>query len=595
VHCKWQCLADAVWREFVQPALSPGHAKATEDIWHRQIGTADQPAFWEIAWVLGPTRAGGDHLWLERRKAWRTFSPTPEPGDMCRMMGTYQELSGLVRVSQRLEQEKFWEQVRSQIRAKLRAVEEDDTSVRDEYPLDNEEVVKLLELRKSERLCAIALVKRLFPRLHPEILKERIGWLPPDHALHIARGARDNRLQVSYRPSTAFVASTHWIARAGSAKSEAAAFSKVVTDRKKVHRVLAVAERWTKLPCHDGCKKLAKTDGRLFYRSVLATKDKEPGVFEPELVLAKLRDLSHAKLPPGVTRRLRRADETPPPGEPPTVGEPSPFFAVLRMDGDHVGRLIRKDANRIKGPLAEFAKSARDELAKCNGSVIYAGGDDLLALLPLEDALPAADEVRKRYECLIGKKAAFDSEGTISASIVYAHYEASLGGVLRRSLGLLERLAKEDNGRASLALAIHRTDGAGAEWVSTWTVEANSIACDIQEIARRGSSLVQSSDPAPSTRGITSNRFVYGVRERLSAFFANDPHTAVPDERSLVALLRAVGGEAAALIEDADYQRLLRILRPRHRDPDLRRGGLCLEGLLILRFLASEWRRIEPS
>ena len=616
VHAKWRLLAEAVWQRFLEPLFKDGildsaQRDRTRAIWDRQIGidakngTAATNAFWDIIWVLGPST--GEHGgWLEQRKTWRAFETTDEPGDMCRMMGHFQELSGLngAKVDGRKQQNAFWNAAKEQISKELREATDDN--------------VKLLDLRDSERLCAIAFVKRMFPRLHPTALAEKIGWVPASHDRHVTEGGRADRLQISYRPSTAFVAAAHWIARAKLANKEAVKFRSVVDDRKIVHPVLALAEQYTELSCHKDCAEFAWTDGRLFYKAVLEAKgkggkeSKEPGVLDPAAVLRSLKDLSTAELPRNIHRRRSSSgDKQTADAERPTVGEPSPYYALLLMDGDKAGKLISENAERIKGPLAKFAGEAAGIVKEHSGSLIYAGGDDLLAMLPIEDALTVAEAVRQAYFKLIGIEAKCGAEGTISAAIVFAHFEASLSGVLRRARQLLDGVAKEENGRASVALAVHRADGAGPQWVSTWDWHRNNASCgymavDIHEIASRGTSLV-SCDPAvakPSTYGIVSNRFVYGVHDRLEAFFAGERDgPALPDPEALIDLFGAIGGAEARHIANDDYQRLMRIISPQWRTE--RKGKLVQEvrnqkrldfnGLLILRFLATEWRRIETQ
>jgi CRISPR-associated protein Cmr2 len=620
VHVKWCELAEAVWQCFLEPLgeLDPDQHKLTRKIWDRQIGIAGN-AFWDIIWVLGPEE--GDHgVWLEQRKTWRAFETPEEPGDMCRMMGHYQELSGHVGARDTNKQKKFWDSVRKLISEQLREATGAE--------------VELLDLRESERLCAIAFVKRMFPRLPPKDspggtrqgLETIIGWLPESHDKYVKANGNPDRLHISYRPSTAFMAAAHWVARAALAGQEAVAFRKVVAAN--VHHVLAQAERHTNLSSHDECRNsspdFASTDGRLFYKSVLLAKgkglrpSKEPGLHEPKLVFDSLSNLMGAKLPDTVKRRRSRSGAYPPPEtERLAVGEPSPYYAVLLMDGDNVGKLIRSNAEAIKKPLAAFAEQAESIVTKAySGSLIYAGGDDLLALLPIEDALPAAEMARARYQELMAEIPEIGEKGTISAAIIFAHYEASLSGVLRRAHQLLDAVAKEENGRSSLVLALHRTDGTGPEWVSTWEWRHDlndpakglaKIACDIQELASRGNSLVRldpSKKERSSTYGVTSNRFVYGVHDRMGAFFKKAQSQEQPFiEQALTDLLRAIGGKEAQTVEPEDWSRLVRVLTPQCRRP--KRGELRQElkdrtrsdfnGLLILRFLASEWRRIETS
>ena len=110
--------------------------------WVRCEGDMGPPGekFWDISWVLADTDKEVDIL--DRRKNWRSHVPTVEPGDKCTLLGNYQELSGFVRVrpKERERQDEFWQCLRG-LRDRL----------------------AWYELRPDERLCAISLIKRLFP------------------------------------------------------------------------------------------------------------------------------------------------------------------------------------------------------------------------------------------------------------------------------------------------------------------------------------------------------------------------------------------------------------------------------------------------
>src|SRR5579884_78886 len=134
----WQKIADTVWRHFVLPAVNCGNG--TKAIWDRQVGN-----FWEISWVIAPAPAADGPDPLSLRKNWRTTPATVEPGDHCTMMGSWQELSGYIRSRERKQQDAFWAALRN--------------------PLGQ------LDLGEHERLCAIALIKRMFP----QVAKEAIG------------------------------------------------------------------------------------------------------------------------------------------------------------------------------------------------------------------------------------------------------------------------------------------------------------------------------------------------------------------------------------------------------------------------------------
>jgi CRISPR-associated protein Cmr2 len=73
--------------------------------------------------------------------------------------------------------------------------------------------------------------------------------------------------------------------------------------------------------------------------------------------------------------------------------EPYPYVACLMADGDHMGRAIERlaDANSHRAfsrALSDFAAEARRIVEQEHlGSLVYAGGDDVLAFLPLPEAL----------------------------------------------------------------------------------------------------------------------------------------------------------------------------------------------------------------
>jgi len=81
---------------------------------------------------------------------------------------------------------------------------------------------------------------------------------------------------------------------------------------------------------------------------------------------------------------------------------PSPYYAIIQLDGDSMGEKIDqcKDAEqhrKFSGSLAEFAKQVRNIVEKHHGTLIYNGGDDVLALAPLSQALPLARALAQTF------------------------------------------------------------------------------------------------------------------------------------------------------------------------------------------------------
>jgi CRISPR-associated protein Cmr2 len=100
--------------------------------------------------------------------------------------------------------------------------------------------------------------------------------------------------------------------------------------------------------------------------------------------------------------------------------KPSPFYAILLMDGDSLGKYMRftKKQPKISDALKKFTDKVNDIVYQNNGFLIYAGGDDVLAILPLEDALSCAKDLRDEYlEAFKGS----DINSSLSGAIEYAH------------------------------------------------------------------------------------------------------------------------------------------------------------------------------
>ena len=130
-----------------------------------------------------------------------------------------------------------------------------------------------------------------------------------------------------------------------------------------------------------------------------------------------------------------------------------PYFAILAADGDNMGTLLdsqdSEDKHReLSTQLVAFCKVAEGIVAQHDGHLVYAGGDDVLAFLPVDKAVECATKIRE----------AFSSIGTtLSAGVAVVHYKEPLAYSLAHARDA-ERLAK-DGGRDSLCLAIHTRGG----------------------------------------------------------------------------------------------------------------------------------------
>lgn len=155
------------------------------------------------------------------------------------------------------------------------------------------------------------------------------------------------------------------------------------------------------------------------------------------------------------------------------------------MDGDRLGRLMSQPSKQMAtaAALATFAKHVRPVVEDDhNGFLVYNGGDDVLAVLPIEDALPCATILRDKYVKAFAAEEDVDS--TISAGILYAHVKTPLTRVLREAHELLDGTAKRRTGRDAIAVSVWKSGGPVLTWTMPWESTLDDTGrCKIHEIA----------------------------------------------------------------------------------------------------------------
>lgn len=298
-----------------------------------------------------------------------------------------------------------------------------DASRRDQFWAKLREVIRTPDIREGERLCAPAFVKRMFPRV--VATDETLGF----------------RVDAESWPSTLHLAAVPWLQDAGDVDTTQAYVD-------KVNELLPdMARRHQRVPGVRSSPLLS---------------------IEPELI----HDLRHLR--PKCVAALDTEDRVALIQAYKAMVEartdrsaPAPFFAVLAADGDRMGETVRDLGHEVVGAaLGTFTSEVSGIVERHEGVTVYMGGDDLLALLPATKALPCAAAIESVYRQSFGRSG--NRAPTLSASVTIAHMHSPLVSTLAESRRLLEGVAKEDNGRDSLAVGVLKQGGLHVQWVSTW-------------------------------------------------------------------------------------------------------------------------------
>ena len=153
------------------------------------------------------------------------------------------------------------------------------------------------------------------------------------------------------------------------------------------------------------------------------------------------------------------------------------YYAVLMMDGDDMGQWLGGDKvenltiamhrifSRILSNLANFILP--DIANKNKAQIIYAGGDDLLAFVPLENLLDFMSELRKKFselEVVINNKRymSLGPDVTMSMGIIIAHYNENLKIVLEK-VRAAEKIAKDEKKGNKNSFCINLIKNSGDE------------------------------------------------------------------------------------------------------------------------------------
>jgi len=147
------------------------------------------------------------------------------------------------------------------------------------------------------------------------------------------------------------------------------------------------------------------------------------------------------------------------------------YIAVLHMDGDQMGKRLTglPDLPAHQGFSSQLATFASEGAATTiryyggqMGQLVYSGGDDVLALLPLRYALRCADELRKLFQQM--------TDGcTTSAGIAITPANLPLDRALELAREA-EEAAKEKYGRNAVVVLEAHGGGQMREAGAKWTI-----------------------------------------------------------------------------------------------------------------------------
>ncbi|WP_187985833.1 type III-B CRISPR-associated protein Cas10/Cmr2 [Vibrio metschnikovii] len=161
-------------------------------------------------------------------------------------------------------------------------------------------------------------------------------------------------------------------------------------------------------------------------------------------------------------------------------GSPMTYGVLLKADGDRMGELLAQakthdDSKAISKALHEFATSVRKTLQDHGGHAIYAGGDDVLAFVPLAQAMTCAkqlaDDFKEKMMVIAAElKLSEALYPTLSVGLAIGHFVQPMRQLRARAIAAEKHAKGNNEHKPRNALAIHLGIRSGHEitWRCRW-------------------------------------------------------------------------------------------------------------------------------
>lgn len=347
---------------------------------------------------------------------------------------------------------------------------------------------------KTERLCAIALVKRLAYRVcqemagHPlqkmfknaEIFPSTTEMAMHDWWQQLRRKAKSQDDSQKAKELAEVLACFDWQGNKEKARQQLAQwfheFNEPKQKEKQGHEIIAINsdDKKKKSAAREIFKRHKVKDIHKYYAVLMMDGDKMGKLINGETLGASWQNVLH----PDLAERLKGDFDS----------DYKEFWHRWQDKKRFVSPAVHAAISEALGDFSLFTVPAI--MKKYHGHLLYAGGDDVCAILPVSTVLDAAREIAGAYgkgfmfttsnsttiqvsqtwkpEC--GKLGLHLGEGeniSISAGIMIAYHKKPLGRVISRTHKLLD-MAKKEGGRNAFVLELDKRSGGGRIFQAKW-------------------------------------------------------------------------------------------------------------------------------
>ena len=342
--------------------------------------------------------------------------------------------------------------------------------------------------RSQEPLAALNLIKRVW----------HLAYLAPEHQLD------RNRIALAF-DSVPAIAAAAWrdsVLAAATDETTRDAVSQAIEGFEK--QVDAAREFLPFSVRENRTRDLRSLDGSIFHESTWHQQEREYDKNEPALdaLRAGLTALKSLRSAAGVSAA---------PG----------YYAVLAMDGDNMGKWISGEITgqakhgfhqKFSAELSKFGiEDARSIVEKYLGTLIYSGGDDVLAMLPAANAIECAQKLSDAFRERIRSIDANLPKATVSVGIAIGHMKEPLQDMVQAAGDAEQRAKGKPLQKDAVAVTVFKRSGETLEWGAKFGSKAFSILDIMRKHYRK--KIAQSQGQPPIT-----GRFPHRIAAALQPF-----------------------------------------------------------------------------
>lgn len=208
------------------------------------------------------------------------------------------------------------------------------------------------------------------------------------------------------------------------------------------------------------------------------------------------------------------------------------YYAIIMLDGDNMGKwlsgeyLESSDIKltdfhvKLSEKLGDYAENIKEIISKSKGGVVYAGGDDVLAFMNLDNLFIIMSKLRATFPRFEEIADARGQTSSASCGVCIAHYKTPL----KETLGWarkMEKEAKEVDGKDAFALSIQLRTGEIRKTVYKWKFDFMKNEQDGKKESKETIELMQNVVEKLS-KGIFSATFINKLGEEFKLLIGSD-------------------------------------------------------------------------